>query len=154
MEIDKNINVVETDYIYTGDLILYEDARTKVKDGRAEIQPPPLDPVKRHALIVKYFSVKLSLALQEFNLRKQQYLAPARTQLGYPGNPGGPPHEFEEVEKELNNLKEKVMHYRAKLEEAHKDLEDSKKSQIKPGLADQNRAAVMEYIKKVEEIKI
>ncbi len=151
---NENINIVETNYVYINDLVLFEDGSTREKDQRSEIQPPPLDPVKRCGLIVKYFSVKLSLAIQEFDIRKRKYLGPARQQLATAGNPGGPPFEIEEVSQELNKLKEKVLHYREKLQAAQQDLEASKASKQVSGLEQQNRNLVGEFIKQVSSIEI
>lgn len=135
--------------------IYFEDGAYRDINLLGILMPPPPDQRKRARSIVRYWKLKLALAVNEFDHYKRQHLSHAQN-TRHENIASAPLAGQEEVTKRLRSLQKKVKMYAGKLAEAEAKYETHKpQRQLALEVMDkQHRNAAEELISELKNIEI
>lgn len=105
--------------------IYFEDGAYRDANPMGVLMPPPTDPRKLARSIVRYWKLKLALAVNEFDHYKRQHLSHAQNTRNE-NVASAPLAAQKEVAKHLRSLQKKVKMYAGKLAEAEAKYETYK----------------------------
>jgi hypothetical protein len=142
------------DFIIFQKLIIYQDGASRENHALGALREPPENPYERYRFIIKFWEVKLSLAVELFDVQKRRWLGQAKDQLNQNGNTGGPPETTDDAVLTLNELKRKAKYCQSKLEAAKAELERAKPVSLRDDIGQQNRQRIEDFVMAIEKIEI
>ena len=137
-----------------GSWLLFQDGAMRQSNRDGLLQEPSPDPCVRLKAILKFWSIKLQLAVQEFDAVKNQHLMLIRSKLKIVGNPGGT--DSSAAIEALKKLQEKVNFLQCKVNITTKELARSTPLNVsmRKSLERENRARIAQAMKAIEKIEI
>lgn len=133
--------------------LLFADGASREIDPFGLLAEPPQDVYKCNQFKVKYHTIKLELAAEEFSVLKQSVMAHTKVILRDRSCSGAPGREAVE---RLKELQKKVRACQRNLDEAKDNLEKSKPACLiqREVSNEHNRRKAEEFLSEIEKIEI